>query len=1097
LKIAFNISLTKTFIAFIALIFFARDAKSQFYNGHQMDFGKSRVQYIDFYWQYYRFKKFDTYFYVGGNELAQQISIIADRKIKSIEKMFDYALDKRIIFIVYNKHSDFKQSNIGLVTENDQYNIGGVTQISGNKVFIFNEGDFNKLEKQVNAAIAEVVITEMLYGSDFKDKVANSTLLSLPDWYTKGLISFVSEEWSFETENMVRDGIISGKYEKFSNLQGVDAVYAGHSLWYYVATKYGKSVIPNIVYLTRVSKNVESGFLFVIGTTLKYLSYDWLTHYDQMFYDADQKRTMPPEESRINKKYKKNRVYKNPKISPDSKYLVYTTNIYGKYILWLYNTETKKHKRIIRREHKLDQLTDYSYPVVAWHPTGSLFTFITEEKGKIMLTFYIMETGKLETKEVFNFEKVLDMSYSQSGKYLIFSAVKNGYTDLYLYTVSSNTAEQLTDDIADDHSPRFINDSKQIVFSSNRLNDTIVFKNYRQSSMGKNDDIFIYDFETRNPVLKRFTTTPYINESQPFQLKNDVFTYLSDENGIVNRYVAVYDSAISYIDTATHYYYYSRPHPVTNFKRNILDQDVNAASGSVAQIIYHNGKYKLFSSDLTTEKNSYSGKFFNTSFRRKITDNYKKADSLTLIKKDSLQLINKKFEELLKLKTDSSFNDTIIDINNFIFELERLKLSTLNTPRDTNSVNLQNDNPAFPKQLIYFTSFYPNQFVSQFDFGFLNASYQAFTGNAVYFNPGMNMLFKIGAQDLFEDYRITGGIRLAGNFESNEYLLSAENLKKRFDKQMVFHRQGFTNLVNNYYYKTISHELFFITKYPFSQVSKIKGTASLRHDKISVLSSEYFPLNAEGSFKIWGGVKLEYIFDNSRSLGYNLNTGTKFKVFGEIYKQINESESDLLVLGMDYRHYIKLHKCLIWANRFASSLSYGSSKLIYYLGSVDNWINLSPRVEKFNLGIPINDKVNYVYQTLATNLRGFTQNIRNGTHFAVINSELRWPIVKYFANKPINSDFLENFQVIGFFDIGSAWSGSSPNSDENAYQTQTISTPPVTVIIDRDRDPVVFGYGFGVRTRLLGYFVRADWAWGVENSTILDGIFYLSLSQDF
>jgi len=31
----------------------------------------------------------------------------------------------------------------------------------------------------------------------------------------------------------------------------------------------------------------------------------------------------------------------------------------------------------------------------------------------------------------------------------------------------------------------------------------------------------------------------------------------------------------------------------------------------------------------------------------------------------------------------------------------------------------------------------------------------------------------------------------------------------------------------------------------------------------------------------------------------------------------------------------------------------------------------------------------------------------------------------------------------------------------------------------------------------LGYFVRADWAWGVENGIILPSVFYFSLSTDF
>jgi hypothetical protein len=43
----------------------------------------------------------------------------------------------------------------------------------------------------------------------------------------------------------------------------------------------------------------------------------------------------------------------------------------------------------------------------------------------------------------------------------------------------------------------------------------------------------------------------------------------------------------------------------------------------------------------------------------------------------------------------------------------------------------------------------------------------------------------------------------------------------------------------------------------------------------------------------------------------------------------------------------------------------------------------------------------------------------------------------------------------------------------------------------------VAGYGFGLRSQLLGYFVRLDWAWGIENNQIRPRVFYFSLSLDF
>ena len=107
------------------------------------------------------------------------------------------------------------------------------------------------------------------------------------------------------------------------------------------------------------------------------------------------------------------------------------------------------------------------------------------------------------------------------------------------------------------------------------------------------------------------------------------------------------------------------------------------------------------------------------------------------------------------------------------------------------------------------------------------------------------------------------------------------------------------------------------------------------------------------------------------------------------------------------------------------------------------------------------------------------------------------PVFRYFVNRPIKSDFLNNFQIIGFGDIGTAWTGLNPYSKENSLYTRVIHNGPLTITVETQKEPIVGGFGFGLRTRLLGYFVRADLAWGVEDGIIQPSIFYFSLSLDF
>ncbi|NLA24743.1 MAG: hypothetical protein GX879_07230, partial [Bacteroidales bacterium] len=741
----------------------------------------------------------------------------------------------------------------------------------------------------------------------------------------------------------------------------------------------------------------------------------------------------------------------------------------------IYDIEKKKNKRILKREHKLEQIVDKSYPVMAWHPTGKLLGYIIEKQGKIFYCAYNLEDKKHREYELAGLNKAYSLDYSDDGLNLVLAGNINGMNNIFMFNILANTITNMTADNADDYNPKFINNSKQIIFTSNRLNDTL--------SSGKNftvatqtlSDIFVMDANGKSDILTRITNTPDIDEQKAMQLSKHKYLYLSNENGVFNRYEAYIDSAISFIDTTTHYRYFTQSTSQTNYNRNILNYDANTTNKTVVEAIFKNNKWGIYYSDLNNAPNS-----------KPIDTKYRSAHREALNYKPPQKEIVQKPDQKVELDND------IIDINNYSFSEEAIKIDAKNI-EEFDSLG----NPAEKRRQKYFTTFYTNYVANQIDFGFLNSSYQPFTGSAFYFNPGFNILFKLGVKDLFEDYRITGGVRFSGNFDSNEYLISFEDLKKRWDKQYIFHRLALNTSDGYDLIKSHSHEFLYVTRYPFSQVDAIQFTASIRQDRLTSLSLDYFSLLQKPTFNYWLGAKAEYIFDNTRQKQLNIHHGLRYKVFGEYYHQLDAKQSELIVFGADFRYYLPIHRNLILATRVAGSGSLGRSKLIYYLGGIDNWINFSSRTPTFDSSVRINPETNYVYQAVATNMRGFSQNIRNGSNFAVANTELRWPIVSYLLNRPLNSSFLENLQLIGFLDIGSAWSGLDPFSGDNAFDKDIHENHPITIIIDNNNYPIVAGYGFGIRSKLFGYFIRADWAWGVENNNILPRIFYLSLNLDF
>jgi WD40 repeat protein len=1103
----------KVLLLLLLIAVTGNEVSAQFYNGSQMSFGKNRVQYKEFQWTFYKFDDYDIYFYLGGRELALYTAKYVKDHLSEIEDKLDTGLDDKIQFIVFNNLTDLKQSNIGLIND-EQYNTGGITHIIGKKVFIYFDGSHTNLDRQIRAGIAQSIVNQLLYGSSIGSQMKNTSLFPFPDWYMRGLVSYVSEDWNTEIDNRVKDGILSGKFDKFNQLTGDEATYAGHAFWRYISEKYGSSTISNIVYMAKVSRKLESGFLYVLGVSFKNLQTEALAYYREMYSENDQSRDFP--NASVLKKVKPQRMYSRLKLSPDGNNLVYTYNHFGQYKVLMRNLNTGKTKKLMKAGYRLEDKVDYSYPLLAWHPTGKILSILVEKKGEIYLYSYLMDEKKMSKVILYQFEKVLDMSYSDDGRSMVMSAVQLGQSDIFVYDIGSNSYFQVTKDHYDDLYPRFVNGSREIIFSSNRISDTIRFENkYKPGEVQERYDLFLYDYKKKSNLLRWVTKTPLSNEIMAMEYEKDYIAFLSDKNGIYNRYIGQSDSSISYIDTTTHYRYYTRSFPVTDYSRNIVEHDVVPDIDKVAQVIYKDRKYFMQVSDRQPVQSLTGVSPENTKYMSQLADLYgikqealqsekvqtgsgepaaKRKGFSTARQSDAIREI----KEIIS--ADTALGDGKINVKDYQFDLKDYQ-KKLGISKDFTMLDVplpgqkKNDEETPPKRLNYNVEYFINQVTTQIDFSYLNQNYQPFTGSQapIYLNPGFNVLLQVGVTDLLEDYRIVGGVRLNLDLSNNEYMLSFANLKKRMDKEIVFHRQvNEYNIQNMAYFRIFTHEFFYIMKYPFSPVLALKSTLLYKYERGVFRATDVFTLSYPELFDHTGSVKEELIYDNTKSLGVNLFTGTRFKVFGEYYQSIKYMEANMAVVGLDYRNYQRLHRTLIWANRFAYSTSFGNNKLIYYMGGVDNWL-----FPTFNARTPVDPDQPYAYQTLATNLRGFNQNIRNGNSFAVINSEIRFPIFRYFANRPIKSDFTSNFQLVGFGDVGTAWTGAHPWASDNFLFTNNINRPPLNITVKVQKEPIVGGFGFGARTRLLGYFIRGDVAWGVEDGNVQPAIFYFSLSLDF
>lgn len=1043
-------------------------------------FGKNRVQYHDDFndWWMYDMENYTVYWYSKERNIAKTAILLSQISYSEIEELLDYKINKKIQLIIYSNLSDFKQTNLGIKLE-DLTSGPGITKFYENKIIVYYDGNHNHLLNQIREGTAKVFLKNMYSELTFENVYKKLVYSDFPSWFITGSTEYLANEWNINDDDKLRNIFIKYKnkkkvdFEKFSlNVPGL----FGKSFLTFLETKYGKETISDLYYLIRISRDLKSSFLNVTTKTLKELFVEWENYYKDYYNNYLTVSKQLSENSVLN--FSGQKPYTTLALSYDSNYLTYATNNRGKIDLYLYNIKKNIKKKILKSGYiNTTQETDLSYPHTAFNKESSKLAILYEKRNVKYLQLINLKNFESKTELLSpEYRAIYNIDFWDN-ETLVLNGSTDGYDDLFTYSIKLRQSTRLTHDIWDDLDANtcILNGKKGIVFASNRPHTTNKIEPLDSIPPIGYFNIFFLNVE--NKKISQLTFSEKINQYQPF-IHNNYLTYLTDETGIIN---------IKEKNTTTGSSYF-----ISNFQTNILKYQSNASS----HLIYTNN---LCDYTLTLDKKDKNIKFklnktkLNSDHTDKGTKQKVKEIEIkdyTNLEIDSTLLFQTKFSD--PAKSISKIN-VIQDLSLKDKEVEKPKFIKFNSTR------------AIASRLRF--SF--TELITKIDNEPLFDGMETFTsGQNSYVSPSSGFLLKSRVKDIFEDYFLESGVRISSDFNEKEYFSVFENLKRRVDWQYAYYRKSRSQNEFNRprfidKHKMVINMAQVRAKYPLDVYQSLSLTSRLRFDKNTILASDTVSLNQSDFTEQRLSLKIEYIFDNTSKIGTNLHLGNRSKVYIETYNRFNvrfnsPSEFDpstglMTVVGFDTRQYFSLFTKSILAFRLAGQTSFGSESNIYFLGGVENW-----QFSKQEDLVSYPDEDNYAFKVLAANLRGFGYNARNGSSFVVMNSEVRIPIFQHLFGHKIKKSFFKDFQIIGFFDTGLAWRGFSPFSEDNPSNTQVIEIPPsIKLKLKYYTDPMIAGYGFGVRTNVFGYFLKLDYAWGIESRKVKDPILYFSMGYDF
>lgn len=1068
-------------------------------------FGQNRVQYKEYDWRYIQTKHFDVYFSPEGETIAEFTAAAAENALASIQDYLNYQINSRIALIVYNSHNDFQETNT-----TDSYigqGTGGFTEPFKNRVVFPFEGDYQKFRHVIHHELVHAVMRDKLYGGTVQNIIAKNISLQLPIWYHEGMAEFLSSGWETNSDMFIRDAIINEYLPDISRLGGYFAYRGGQSLFHYIEQTYGKEKIGEMLDKVQGLGNVDAGIKASIGLSIEDLNERWKKYLKREYWPGIAERQDPDEFAKRLTDNKETGGFYNtsPTLSPQGDKIVFISDrdIYlDVYLMNAFDGEIIDEIIESGRTNDFEEL-NVLYPSMTWAPDNKRIALSRKSGGFDRIYIYNIETE--DGEEVpYAFDGIESIDWSSDGSKLAFTGSNASQSDIYIYNFDTGDLTNLTNDLFSDSDPRWTPDNKHIIFSSDRgeyLDSTMVPEDFFMYSHNfEQMDLYVKNTETGKTL--RITDWPYSNEKNAVVAPDgSQILFVSDYNGIDNIYKINVPSDRSETDTTNTSDI--KPFPVTNSLNGISQLSLSADGKKLAFTSLYNYGYNIFVLNNPFELEIEEDTIPFTNYMQRVWDEKDKKE----------ERVAKTNVEYSRPKKENPWKNYIFDKNIVAVEPEteadtvkteekvktgeeRSKIFTGQYEKEAEKDSSAGDysNVVFrPGSDIetkggeevsrdsIFTSTLDddgNYLVHKYKINFSPDMIYANAGYSTYY--GLLGTTVLSFSDMLGNHRLIGVTSMQVDLKNSDYGLAYYYMPKRINYGIEgFHTARFVYLLRDGYRELFRFRNYggvLSMSYPLNRFYRLEGGVSL----LNVSAENLDNVNESTENVNYIIPSVSFVHDNTL-FGYTSPIeGTRYNItlFGN--PGFTGKDQSFYSVTFDYRKYWRFLYDNGFVFRLSGGYSGGGNPQRFFLGGTENWINRTFRTGE----IPLNDASDFAFLSPALPMRGFDYAERIGSHYSLMNLELRMPLIRALLTGPLPVLF-QNIMGVAFIDAGAAWDKNEQLKLFDRTNSGTTQTKDL-----------LLGTGYGFRMNFI-FLWRFDIAWSYDFREFSGPKYYLSLGLDF
>jgi len=579
-------------IALLLPAFFIHSAQASY-------FGRNKIQYKDLKWEILNTPHFEIYFYQGEESFAARTALLLEDGYRMLSQKLQTTLPWKVPVILYASHNDFQQTNVSseLIPEGVQ----GFAEPGRKRVVLpFNES-FDAFRHTAIHELAHVFTFSIVYNRLLDNVFSRNYLFPMPLWIAEGVGEYLSIGWDVDSDMFIRDAVI---YDYIMDLDYVGGFYVykeGQSVMNYIADNYGKEKVLEILEVLSTTRSADAALQATLGLDTQALSERWQKSLRKHYWSLYGNKMELEDLGRRLTNHIEDHSYYNtkPVLSPDGETIAFFSDRGGLVSIYLMSAlDGTIIKKMVTgsRSRRFESLHFY-YSSLSFSPDGSRLAFIAKSQERDALFIQDVKSGDILKKiEVYS-DGLSAPDWSPMGDSVILSATINGQTDLVLVDIEKGTYSRLTNDVADQLTPRFFPDGKHIVFTyypqvtidvpadfSGENKKVLSEMDFLAPDNLKDDaSLDIYEMDLASAAIRPLIQTDG-NETGATVLRDGkTIIYTSDESGISNLYVGN-------IETGEHYRF-------TDVIGGLFNPDVDEDKGRITFSAFVHGGWDIYISD--------------------------------------------------------------------------------------------------------------------------------------------------------------------------------------------------------------------------------------------------------------------------------------------------------------------------------------------------------------------------------------------------------------------------------------------------------------------------------------------------------------------